>query len=140
MKPKLPRLLLWQDKCCDEEFLDDPIGKRLFDLYVESVSGVNIIYPAFRIMNEVPGLTVWMIEDSPFYFPSSCTLKITFENKGGFDHKTKDFSDRKKLLAFMETELGGMTLSTNGKSFTFPAFKTPNELVMKLKLRGTIPL
>jgi len=53
MKPKLPRLLLWQDKCCDEEFLDDPIGKRLFDLYVESVSGVNIIYPAFRIMNEV---------------------------------------------------------------------------------------
>lgn len=99
------------------------------------------IFRYFRIMNEVPGLKVWMEEDSIFHIvPSAYTLIITFENKGKLDNKIKNFCNRKELLAFMETKLGGMTLYANGKSFTFPAFKTPSELAMKLKLQGTISL
>jgi hypothetical protein len=96
------------------------------------------IFKYFRILNEVPGLKVWMIDVSPFGF-TSYTLKMTLENNGLYDHKMEPFPTRKKLLNFMEGDLGGMTLSVEGKSFTFPNFRTPKELMMKLQLRGCIP-
>jgi len=99
------------------------------------------IFKYFRILNEVPGLKIWMIDESPFGDGScsSPTLKITLESNGKFDHKMEPFMSRKELLSFMETDLGGMTLSVEDKSFTFPSFKNAKELTMKLQLRGYIP-
>ena len=97
------------------------------------------IFKYFRILNKVPGLKVWMIDVSPFGF-TSYTLKMTLENNGLDDHKMESFPTRKELLSFMENGLGGMTLLVEGKSFTFPNFRTTKELIMKLQLRGYIPV
>ena len=100
------------------------------------------IFKYLRILNEVPGLKVWMIDVSPFGETScftSYTLKMTLENNGLYDHKMESFPTRKELLSFMENGLGGMTLTVGEKSFTFPSFGTPKELTMKLQLGGYIP-
>jgi hypothetical protein len=98
------------------------------------------IFKYFRILNEVPGLKIWMIDSSPFEYGSfsSSTLKMTLESNGKFDHKMETFPSRKELLSFMETSLGGMTLSVEDKSFTFPNFRNAKELTMKLQLGGYI--
>ena len=36
MKPILPRMMLWTDKTSMEEFLREPINKRLYGFYLES--------------------------------------------------------------------------------------------------------
>lgn len=97
------------------------------------------IFSYFRILNKVDGLKVWISSGSPFSpFSGDCHLHMTLEGGGFYDNKTQYFTSIKGLLAFMESGLCGTTLSTKGKSFTFPSFRTKNELEMKLQLMGLI--
>lgn len=56
MRTKLPRLMIWTDKAALDEFLEDPLGNKLYDLYREMLrsSYSNFLYKIqpLKLFNE----------------------------------------------------------------------------------------